>query len=95
MYLRDYARAKLVITSRIHCALPCAGMGVPVILMVANPQDPRFGGITELLNHLGVDTSGEIIQHFFMPSGTLGCSPDIPAIVDALSKKCRDFINAP
>jgi len=98
-YLRDYARAKLVITTKIHCALPCAGMGTPVILMMTNPQDPRFGGIKELLNHMGVDTSGEIIQHLFMPPGTsgysLGNSPEIPAIVDALSEKCRNFVSAP
>ena len=99
MYLRDYARAQLVITSRIHCALPCAGMGVPAILVMPNPRDPRYGGITELLNNFGVDTSGEIIEHLFMPSETsgmaLGNSPKIPAIVDALSKKCWDFVNAP
>jgi hypothetical protein len=98
-FLRDYARAKLVVTSKIHCALPCAGMGTPVILMMTNPQDPRFGGIKELLNHLGVDTSGEIIQHLFMPPGTsgysLGTSPEIPEIVDALTEKCYHFVNAP
>ena len=96
MYLRDYARAQLVITTKIHCALPCAGMGVPVILVMTNPQDARFGGIRELLNHLGVDTSGEIIQHLFLPPevpGTpLGNSPDIPGIVEALSERCRAFV---
>ena len=99
LYLRDYARAKLVLTSKIHCALPCAGMGVPVILMMNNPQDVRFDGIKGLLNHMGVDTSGEIIQHLFHPpessAALLSGSPDIPAIADALSEKCRDFVNAP
>jgi len=99
IYLRDYARAKLVVTSKIHCALPCAGMGVPVILMMNKPDDPRFDGIKELLNHMGVDTSGEVIQHFFISSGpsgsSLGSSPDIPAITDALAEKCLKFVNAP
>jgi len=99
MYLQDYARAKLVITTKIHCALPCAGMGTPVILVMTNPNDARFGGIKELLNHLGVDTSGDVIQHLFMPPGTsgysLGGSPDIPAIVDALTQRCQMFVNAP
>jgi len=103
-YLQDYARAKLVITTKIHCALPCAGMGVPVILMMNNPQDARFGGIKELLNHLGVDTNGEIIQHLFLPpempgapadAPALGNSPDIPTIVEALSQRCREFVDAP
>jgi hypothetical protein len=91
-YLRDYARAKLVITTKIHCALPCAGMGTPVLLVMTNPQDARFGGIKELLNHLGVDTTGQVIAHLFEP---LNNSPDIPAIANALAEKCRDFVNAP
>lgn len=34
LYLQEYAeKARLVITTRLHCALPCIAMGVPVILM--------------------------------------------------------------
>ena len=29
--LKKYAKAEMVVTSRIHCALPCTGMGTPVI----------------------------------------------------------------
>jgi hypothetical protein len=99
LYLRDYAKAKLVLTSKIHCALPCAGMGVPVVLMMNKPNDIRFNGIKELLNHMGVDTSGEIIQHFFhppdAPNTLLAGSPNIPAIAETLSQKCLGFVNAP
>ena len=31
--LRKYSTAKLVITSRIHCALPCLALGTPVIYL--------------------------------------------------------------
>ena len=31
--IEKYASAKLVITQRIHCALPCVGMGIPVIII--------------------------------------------------------------
>jgi len=96
LYLRDYARAKLVITTKIHCALPCAGMGVPVILVVTNPNDPRFGGITQLLNHVGTDAEGNVTQQLFRsPSGSLlGGSPDIATIVGAIAEKCQNFVNA-
>ena len=30
--LNKYASAKLVITSRIHCAIPCLSLGTPVLL---------------------------------------------------------------
>lgn len=33
LLLDIYARAKLVITKRIHCALPCLALGTPVILL--------------------------------------------------------------
>ncbi len=34
-------RARLVITTKLHCALPCAAMGIPVILF-GDPSDPRL-----------------------------------------------------
>ncbi len=37
--LDTYREAKLVITSRLHCALPCIAMGVPVILL--GDHDPH------------------------------------------------------
>lgn len=36
-------KAKLIITSRLHCALPCSAMGIPVI-MVKNKLSFRFVG---------------------------------------------------
>jgi exopolysaccharide biosynthesis predicted pyruvyltransferase EpsI len=32
-YLRRYAEAKVLITTRLHAGVPAAGMGVPVILV--------------------------------------------------------------
>lgn len=57
--LHKYAKAKLVITSRIHCALPCLAMGTPVIFV--NGFDSfvdscRFDGILELFNRIDIDS---------------------------------------
>ncbi len=57
--LHKYARAKLVITSRIHCALPCLAMGTPVIFV--NGFDSfvdscRFEGILELFNRIDINS---------------------------------------
>lgn len=53
-YLDTYAKAGLVITSRIHCALPCLAMDTPVIFFdfgYAKKYDKyRFGGIKNLFN---------------------------------------------
>lgn len=51
-----YARAKMVVTSRIHCALPCLGLETPVLFTNDKNQSEasscRFGGLTELFNTL-------------------------------------------
>ncbi len=52
--LRTYASAKLVITSRIHCALPCLALGTPVIL-IAEYDKLRYQGLSDLLNHIFID----------------------------------------
>lgn len=66
--IKLYAKAKLVITSRIHCALPCLGLETPVIY-IENAQDIeasfcRLNGLKELFtiiqwkdNHLKVPTN--------------------------------------
>ncbi len=66
--LHKYAKAKLVITSRIHCALPCLAMGTPVIFV--NGFDSfvdscRFDGILELFNRIDIDSAtGNFIANF-------------------------------
>lgn len=53
--VKKYARAKLVVTSRIHCALPCLGLETPVIYIDGNnnfQSSCRLGGLKELFNVL-------------------------------------------
>ncbi|MFH6769260.1 polysaccharide pyruvyl transferase family protein [Gaetbulibacter aquiaggeris] len=66
--LKKYAKAKLVITSRIHCALPCLALGTPVIFV--NGFDSfvdscRFDGILELFNRIDINSkTGEFSSNF-------------------------------
>ncbi len=51
--LERYGKAKLVITSLIHCALPCVALGTPVIFIdfgfnTGNTKRDRFAGITDM-----------------------------------------------
>lgn len=62
-----YSTAQLVITSRIHCALPCLGIETPVIY-IENGQDVetslcRMGGLRELFNIITID-KGVLIPQF-------------------------------
>lgn len=56
-FVQKYSEASLVITSRIHCGLPCLAIGTPVLFVhsdgAGHVRDPgRFDGIVELLNVL-------------------------------------------
>ncbi|MPN27308.1 hypothetical protein SDC9_174739 [bioreactor metagenome] len=57
--LRKYAKAKLVVTSRIHCALPCLSMETPVIyiddLEKSEISSCRLDGLLELFNLLFIE----------------------------------------
>lgn len=65
--VKCYAKAKLVVTSRIHCALPCLGVGTPVIYTEDAHQSEasacRFGGLRELFNILKWD-NGHLTKEF-------------------------------
>ncbi|GHU58956.1 hypothetical protein FACS189444_3450 [Spirochaetia bacterium] len=59
--LKKYADAKLIITSRIHAALPATGMNTPCVFVYSPNQSEtdkcRMSGLLELLNvviHTGV-----------------------------------------
>lgn len=47
--LTRYAQAKLVITSRFHCALPCLAFGTPVIFVHRDLKDTRFPGLLDYI----------------------------------------------
>jgi hypothetical protein len=46
-----YARASCVVTSRLHCALPCLAMGTPVLLLDMAGDTYRFKGLGDFLHH--------------------------------------------
>ena len=53
--LNKYSRAKLIITTRIHGALPCLALNTSVILINKNYDHKRFPGLYELLNTIGIN----------------------------------------
>lgn len=46
-----YRKAKCVVTSRLHAALPCLAFKTPVLFLTNNEQDSRFVGLIELTRH--------------------------------------------
>jgi len=45
-----YAQAKCVVTTRLHCALPCLAMGTPVLFINTAKDSYRFSGLIDFLH---------------------------------------------
>lgn len=60
--LEIYRHAELVVTSRIHSALPCLAFRTPVILVVRKRDALRYSGLENLFNHIYVDDGIAKIQ---------------------------------
>lgn len=67
--VRMYARAKMVITSRIHCALPCLGLDTPVAFVKSTDDSEkslcRFKGLENFFNI--VEVRKDKVFHSFIP----------------------------
>ena len=46
-----YAQAKGVVTTRLHCALPCLALGTPVLFVPSAKDSYRFTGLAAFLHH--------------------------------------------
>ncbi|MDE6717328.1 MAG: polysaccharide pyruvyl transferase family protein [Muribaculaceae bacterium] len=100
--LHRYAKAKLVITSRIHCALPCLALGTPVIFIDSfsdSSNKSRLKGLTDLFNRIEVNLkTGEI--HYMYKNDSTPVSghkiyPNPSAylrLADSLKESCKKFI---
>jgi len=45
-------RGKMVITSRLHCALPCLSLGIPVIVFLKHRNDSRLALLKEYTSNI-------------------------------------------
>ena len=54
--LKKYSNAKLVITTRIHAALPCLALRTPVIFVNKEYDKLRYNGLYNLLNTIGINS---------------------------------------
>lgn len=69
--IKLYSTAKLVITSRIHCALPCLGLETPVVFLknLDDSQESlcRFDGLLNLMNIISFRKNKVIDSPFILP----------------------------
>lgn len=98
--ISKYAKARFVVTTRLHCALPCLGLGTPVIY-IENKNQPetsfcRFKGIRDYLNIVtyskGKFTSSDIDLSNLNFSAIRNKAGHIKA-KDDLVRKCKEFMH--
>jgi len=89
---RIYASARAVVTTRLHVSLPCLAMGTPVMMIHANPLDPRFEGLIEHLH---------FVPEVDFIAGRYSYSHDNPPpnpetfhpLAESMRRRCRTFVN--
>ena len=100
--VKMYAKARLVITSRIHCALPCLGLETPVIYLEKGndieESKCRLGGLRELFNIVRI-TNGILTPCFntILPITVTNHPSNKETwrnLANDLKRRCREFISA-
>lgn len=100
--IKKYAKAALVITSRIHCALPCLGMETPVLFVyndnMSVASSCRLEGLVDLFNVIHW-TGNEVRSDVYTKNNKLTLQNITPnktdwkRYADALAARCTRFIN--
>ena len=99
--LNIYAKSKLVITSRIHSALPCLALETPVIYINKIEKNEasscRLDGLISLLNVVSLDNN-KLIPLFNIPKRKIDINSTIHnnnihiRLKENLITMCKDFI---
>ncbi|MFS7161562.1 polysaccharide pyruvyl transferase family protein [Serratia proteamaculans] len=102
-FLLKLSSAKLVVTSRIHTALPCLAMGTPVIFINGGFKNKidncRFDGLLDLFNRIDVDNKGKGVANFRFLENRVNYNTAISnsdehlKYTSALIESCRKFID--
>lgn len=93
--LKSYSHAKLVITSRIHAALPCLALGTPVVLVVKRKDPKRYQGLTEFLNYTWFNSNGELeINIAKNAQGEVVNKDEFKVYADKLKQRCKQFVDS-
>ena len=98
--VRKYSEAACVITSRIHCALPCLGLETPVVFVElkgdSDYSTDRFGGLINLFNIMtwnGLSLQNSLTSFKINRARFPKNKEDWRLIADKLINTCKKFIN--
>ena len=87
--LMMYSSARVVVTSRLHCALPSLALGTNVLFLEPLGDRSRLGGLNELLNRI---TRADIANHRIDWENPPSNPSRHLLLADRLSTTCKNFI---
>lgn len=90
--LKEIATSSLVITSRLHVALPSLAFNVPVIFIHKNLQDPRFSGLLEYLNAFQIEDFKKYANTINWENIENPNRDKLQILIKNLIEKCENFI---
>lgn len=90
--LSIYQNAICVVTKRLHCALPCLAMEVPVLLSRINKDETRFDPYLDYLYSTTTEEylSGKCTYDVTNPPQN---KPDYKKVREELIERCRKFVD--
>ncbi|WP_430812587.1 MULTISPECIES: polysaccharide pyruvyl transferase family protein [unclassified Carboxylicivirga] len=101
--LQRYANAKLIITSRIHCALPATSLGTPVVFIdvgYRNFSDSgRISSMNKFFNNIRISPEG-ISNDFGLDGNFISSKDEIKTksehvkFSNKLKQQCEEFIKS-
>lgn len=108
--LKKYASSRYIVTSRIHCALPCVGVGTPVLFTLNDQMESkknligspgRYGGLIDLFHIVTYKGDKVTTKETDLPYGkklgiqtTFVNKPQWRGIADSLIKQCENFVSS-
>ena len=91
--LEQYARAKLVVTGRLHCALPCLAFGTPVLFIHRAEYESRVGAYLPFLNHQTIEMVSRQGFELDWDSPTPNKDKHL-ALLPSLRSSCEAFVTS-
>jgi len=99
--LQDYSKARYVVTSRIHCALPCLAMGTPVAFitndLLGEVHNCRLDGLKQLFHTIEIGYNGiscKIPGISKLTKVTIfNNKSDYKVFAEKLISKCKAFVD--
>lgn len=86
-----YQSAAMVITMRLHCALPCLALGTPVLLVTNDDGLDRLGSFLKLVHHCDESEVARVFQDEWAETPPPN-SDEYLRLRDGLEEKCQSFI---